>query len=183
MKKSIFMIVAAGLMTLAACGNKSENKAAENDSTAVEQAEATEAGAEAAETADATQAGPCTIEFDMFSVDVPEGWKVLKQDSHELKIGTGTDYYNDEQIRFEERTYQNLDDQIKVMKGLEQVKDLGKQKHGENTFLAYESVVPELTLLIKGNDKNEYAMVEVSRAAYQGEAYKEILAAMKMKQL
>ncbi|MBR5436241.1 MAG: hypothetical protein IK120_05185 [Muribaculaceae bacterium] len=183
MKKSIFMIVAAGLMTLAACGNKSENKAAENDSTAVEQAEATEAGAEAAETADATQAGPCTIEFDMFSVDVPEGWKVLKKDSHELKIGTGNDYYNDEQMRFEEHTYQNLDDQIKVMKGLNDVKDLGKQKHGEYNFLAYESPVPELTLLIKGNDKNEYALVEVSRAAYQGEAYKQILASMKMKQL
>ena len=182
MKKSILMIVAAVcLMAVAACGNKKAANADGAEATAAAQP-AEEAGAVAGQS-DALPAGPCTVDFDMFSVDVPAGWKVLKQDNHSLKIGTGGDYYNDEQMRFEERTYQNLDDQIKVMKGLEQVKDLGKLKFGGNTFLSYESPVPELTVLIKGNDKNEYALVEVSRAAYQGEAYKQILASMKMKQL
>lgn len=185
MKKAFFnvAIVAAGLF-VASCGNKSGNSAEAADSTTVaEQPEATPAEETKAETAETLPTGPCTIEFDMFSVDVPEGWKVLKQEVHELKIGTGTDYYNDEQMRFEEHTYQKLDDELKVWKTLEQVKNLGTLKFGPNSFFAIESPTPDLTLAIKGNDKDEYAKVDVSRAAYKGETYKQILSSIKMKQL
>lgn len=186
MKKAFmsFAIVAAGLL-VASCGNKNVANAEGADSTAVASEQQTEQVAEQApaaeEKAEALPVGPCTIDFPMFSVDIPDGWKVLKQESHELKIGTGTDYYNDEQMRFEEHTYQNIDDELKVWKKLGQVKDLGKLTFGSNTFFAIESPTPDLTLAIKVNAKGEYAKIDVSRAAYKSDTYKQILNSVKFK--
>ena len=178
MKKILFRIAAVAIAASVAmsCGNKKSSKSEATDAAAAEPvAEA------AASEEEKLPEGPCTLEFDLFSVEVPAGWKTLSKDSHDLKIGLGTDYYNDEQIRFQEHTYQDLDDALKVRRGLSQTKDLGKLTFGSTTFYAFEDPTPELNLLVKANDKNEYVEAQVRRAAYKGESYKSILSTLKIK--
>ncbi|MBR3065187.1 MAG: hypothetical protein IKG90_06030 [Bacteroidales bacterium] len=173
MKKVLFSFaVVAACLFVTACGKKAQQENSENE--AVEQV----AEAEAQEPK--LPVGPCTIEMDMMSVDIPEGWEVLKQDRHEVKIYPGTGDQFTESILIQEQPYRALADAVKTMKGLEQTKDLGTLPFGDNKFLAYE-MPGGLTVLMRANDKDEYVQAEVRSEAYKKDGYKQVLAGIKLK--
>jgi hypothetical protein len=117
----------------------------------------------------------------MFSVDLPEGWQVLKQDSHEVKVYPGTGDQFTGSILIQEQVYRQLADAIKTYQGLAQTKDLGEVTFGSNTFRGFENSMGDLTVFKRANDKDEYVQVEVRTDAYKNEAYKQILSSIKMK--
>ncbi len=178
MKKVLFSFaIVAACLLVTACGKKAQQENSENE--AVEQvAEESSDAAEAQEPK--LPVGPCTIEMDMMSVDIPEGWEVLKQDRHEVKIYPGTGDQFTESILIQEQPYRALADAVKTMKGLEQTKDLGTLPFGDNKFLAYE-MPGGLTVLMRANEKDEYVQAEVRSGAYQKDDYKQILAGIKLK--
>lgn len=174
-----FVAIAASVMLVASCGNNNSKKAEKSEEEAQAEAPAEEPVAE--EPSYAT--GPCTVEFELFSVGVPDGWKIIKQDNHSIKIATGPDHFTDEQILLEEHTYQNYDDALNNLKRLDG-KDLGKQKFGANTWLAFTDI-PEYVAIIKANSKHdgyvEYIKADCNKKIEASEAYKDIMASIKLK--
>lgn len=180
MKKMYHFAMAATMMlAMAACGNTP--KQAENNENQAVVEQVTEQPAEPVKEEPQLPVGPCTIDFDMFSVDLPEGWQVLKQDSHEVKVYPGTGDQFTGSILIQEQVYRQLADAIKTYQGLEQTKDLGEVTFGSNTFRGFENSMGDLTVFKRANDKDEYVQVEVRTDAYKNEAYKQILSSIKMK--
>ena len=179
MKKVLFSFaVVAACLFVTACGSKkAQQENSENE--AVGQV-AEEASNEAEAQEPKLPVGPCTIEMDLMSVDIPEGWEVLNQDRHEVKIYPGTGDQFTESILIQEQPYRALADAVKTMKGLEQTKDLGTLPFGDNKFLAYE-MPGGLTVLMRANDKDEYVQAEVRSEAYKKDGYKQVLAGIKLK--
>lgn len=179
MKKVLFgFAVVTACLFVTACGKKAQQEN-NSENEAVEQV--AEEASDAAEVQEPKlPVGPCTIEMDMMSFDLPEGWEVLKQDRHEVKIYPGTGDQFTESILIQEQPYRALADAVKTMKGLEQTKDLGTLPFGDNKFLAYE-MPGGLTVLMRANDKDEYVQAEVRSGAYQKDDYKQILAGIKLK--
>jgi len=173
-----FVAIAASVMLVASCGNNNSKKAEKSG----EEAQA-EAPAEPVAEEPSYVTGPCTVECELFSVDVPEGWKILSQDNHSIKIGTGTDAFSDEQIRLEDHTYQNYDDALNNLKRLNG-KDLGKQKYGANTWQAFDEL-PDYVAIIKAISKHdsyvEYVQVNCNKKAEDSGVYKDIMASINLK--
>lgn len=71
MKKMFLMIAAAAMLTACTGNANTDTTAGATDSTAVEET----ADAEEAEEAVVEKMGPCSIESNDLSLDVPEGWK------------------------------------------------------------------------------------------------------------
>ncbi len=182
MKKICRFAMAASLVfAMVACGNNNAKPSANTEEqTATEQVAEQSAEVEPVEESPQLPVGPCTIEYDMFSVELPEGWKVLKQEGHDLKIYPGTGDEFNESIFIQEQPYRQMAEVVNTYKGLEQTKDLGTVKYGANEFVAFES--PNgLTVMMRANDKDEFVQAEVRSAAYKNEAYKQILASIKLK--
>ncbi len=182
MKKMYHLAMAAVILfAMSACGNDNEKQSKNTEEqVADEQVVDQPVEVEAVEEKPQLPVGPCTIDFDMFSVDLPEGWKVLKKEGHDLKIYPGTGDEFDESIFIQEQPYRSLTEAIQTFKGLVQTKDLGTQTFGTNKFVGFESP-GGLTVLMKANDKDEYIQAEVRSAAYKNEAYKQILGSIKLK--
>ena len=182
MKKNYLFVMAAVLVfSLAGCGNNNvkQNENAE-EKNVTEQVVSQPAEVETVEEQPQLPVGPCTLDFEMYSVDLPEGWKVLKRDGHDLKIYPGSGDEFTESIFIQEQPYREMTEVVKTYKGLEQTKDLGKVKFGTNEFVAFES--PNgLTVMMKANEKDEFVMAEIRSAAYKNVAYKQILASIKLK--
>lgn len=178
----MYYLAVAAMMVFAmvACGNAPKQEEGTEEQAVVEQVVEQPAEAAAVEEKPQLPVGPCTVELDMFSVDLPEGWKVLKQESHDLKIYPGTGDEFDESILIQEQPYRSMTEAIETFKGLVQTKDLGTQTYGTNKFVGFESP-GGLTVLMKANDKDEYIQAEVRSAAYKNEAYKQILGSIKLK--
>ena len=117
----------------------------------------------------------------MFSVDLPEGWKVLKQDRHEAKIypGTGDEFKGS--ILIQEQPYRQMAEMVKTYQGLQQTKDLGEVSFGTNKFRGFANEMGDFTVMMKANEKDEFVMAEVRSDAYKSEAYKQILSSIKLK--
>lgn len=125
--------------------------------------------------------GPCTLEFGMFNVDLPEGWKVLKSDKHEAKIYPGVGDEFNGSILVQEQPYREMKEAVKTYQGLVQTKDLGEISFGTNKFHGFENEMGDFTVFMKANDKDEYIQAEVRSEAYKNEAYKQILSSIKLK--
>lgn len=128
-KTKFFMLAAASLFAFTACNNKTEGGQAGSDSAAVEnQAEA------ATEVAVGTE-GPCTAACAKFSVEVPAGWKVLKLEEEEIRIGLGDDHTKDAQVGISAR-FNKWETAVENQgKNSEQ---LGEKSFGDNTFVTFQ---------------------------------------------
>lgn len=128
-KTKFFMLAAASLFAFTACNNKTEGGQAGSDSATVEnQAEA------ATEVAVGTE-GPCTAACAKFSVEVPAGWKVLKLEEEEIRIGLGDDHTKDAQVGISAR-FNKWETAVENQgKNSEQ---LGEKSFGDNTFVTFQ---------------------------------------------
>lgn len=183
MKKNYLFVMAAVLVfSLAGCGNNNvkQNENAEEQNV-TEQVVSQPAEVETVEEQPQLPVGPCTLDFDMFSVDLPEGWKVLKQDRHEAKIYPGAGDEFNGSILIQEQPYRQMAEVVKTYQGLQQTKDLGEVSFGTNKFRGFENEMGILTVMMKANEKDEFVMAEIRSAAYKNEAYKQILASIKLK--
>ena len=127
-------ILALAAIGIASCGNQGENKASGSASAGAEQSKPS-----AAQVAEGTQ-GPCTVECEKFSVDIPEGWKVLNINNNENKaglweIGVGVEYKENLSFQYEDQANYAQERQLMMEKsGME---DLGEKEFGGNTYAAY----------------------------------------------
>lgn len=176
-----FAVAAMMVFAMAACGNAPKQEQSAESPAVVEQTVEQPAEAEVAEVEPQLPVGPCTVSLNMFSVDLPEGWEVLEQDNHDLKIypGTGDKFLGS--IMIQEQPYRQMAEAIQTYQGLQQTKDLGEVTFGANKFRGFESQMGDLTVFMKANDKDEYIQAEVRTEAYKNEAYKQILSSIKLK--
>lgn len=176
-KHYLFAIATVLIFAMAGCGNNN----AKQDETVEEQPAEQPVAAESVEAEPQLPVGPCTLDFEMFSVDLPEGWKVLKQDRHEAKIYPGTGDEFNGSILIQEQPYREMAEAIKTYQGLEQTKDLGEVTFGTNKFHGFANQMGDFTVFMRANEKDEYIQAEVRTEAYKNEAYKQILASIKLK--
>ena len=128
-KTKYFMLAAASLFAFTACNNKTEGGQAGSDSAAVENQ------AEAATEVTVGTEGPCTAACAKFSVEVPAGWKVLKLEEEEIRIGLGDDHTKDAQVGISAR-FNKWETAVENQgKHSEQ---LGEKSFGANTFVTFQ---------------------------------------------
>ena len=183
MKKIYHFAMAAVVMfAMVACGNNNVKQNGKTEEQPVAEQETSQpAETETVQEEPQLPVGPCTLDFEMFSVDLPEGWKVLKQDRHEAKIypGTGDEFKGS--ILVQEQPYRQMAEMVKTYQGLQQTRDLGEVSFGTNKFRGFENEMGDFTVMMKANEKDEFVMAEVRSDAYKNEAYKQILASIKLK--
>lgn len=128
-KTKYFMLAAASLFAFTACNNKTEGGQAGSDSAAVENQ------AETATEVTVGTEGPCTAACAKFSVEVPAGWKVLKLEEEEIRIGLGDDHTKDAQVGISAR-FNKWETAVENQgKHSEQ---LGEKSFGDNTFVTFQ---------------------------------------------
>lgn len=128
-KTKFFMLAAASLFAFTACNNKTEGGQAGSDSAAVENQ------AETATEVTVGTEGSCTAACAKFSVEVPAGWKVLKLEEEEIRIGLGDDHTKDAQVGISAR-FNKWETAVENQgKHSEQ---LGEKSFGDNTFVTFQ---------------------------------------------
>lgn len=171
MKKTILSFAVAAFLAvgLASCGSKSDNAAS---------GEATAEGEQPTEQASATEIteGLGTIENKTFSVDVPEGWKVMLNEDKKIIIGVSD-------VREKlciEKNGLSYDSAVENQKSLDGCEDLGEQTYGNNKFA---------TFMWKGkfyayynSDGNKgHIVIDGSNIQPDNEAIQKVLSSIKIK--
>ena len=171
MKKTIFSFAIAAIAAVAmvSCGNKTEQKA-ENEPEATEQ--------QAPEQKDAQEIteGPGTVENAVFSVDVPEGWKVMLNNDKKIIIGV-----SDVQEKLcIEKYSMAYDSKVEQQKAIKDCEDLGEQTYGSNKFATFKWM-GKFYAFLNTNGNAGYIGIDGSNIEADNETLQKVLASIKVK--
>ena len=171
MKKTFisFAIAAVVAVGLASCGNKAEQKTEGEP-------EATEQEAPEQKEAQEITEGPGTVENAVFSVDVPEGWKVMLNNDKKIIIGVSD---VKEKLCIEKYSM-SYDSKIEQQKAIKDCQDLGEQTYGDNKFATF-SWMGKFYAFLNSNGNQGYIGIDGSNIEADNETLQKVLASIKVK--
>lgn len=122
--------------------------------------------------------GPGTLEAQTYSIDVPEGWKVMKAAEKTLII---TNKKPGEGMITTDRYTMKFDGKIESLRSQKDIQELGEKTFGSNKFLVFHDKMNRDIAVMDLGDGNGYITVFASNIGVDNSVLQKVLESIKVK--